>query len=126
MTRRLRLTLAVSAAGHLVHNVEEFGLTLPAAGHGIVPLGVSALLMWAARSPTPRMLGAAALWGLTVVVIGGGSVLPWPFLPFVPAQTPGHYAAHAVYALLQLPLLIVVRQAWRTPEAPVASGRPQP
>lgn len=126
MTRRLRLALAVSAAGHVVHNVEEFGLTLPAAGHAIVPLGVSALLMWAARSPTPRMLGAAALWGLTVLVIGGGSVLPWSFLPFVPAQTAGHYAAHTAYALLQLPLLVVVRHAWRTPDAPLACGSPEP
>lgn len=36
-------------------------------------------------------------------------MFPFGFLPFVPAQTTTHYAAHLVYAVLQLPLLVVAR-----------------
>jgi hypothetical protein len=42
-------------------------------------------------------------------VVGGLlSVLPWPFLPFLPEQTPQHYGAHAVYAACQVPLLVAL------------------
>jgi hypothetical protein len=36
------------------------------------------------------------------------SVLPWPFLPFVPEQTLQHYVAHVLYAAYQVPLLVVL------------------
>jgi hypothetical protein len=50
-----------------------------------------------------------ALFGGWVVLnlIGGGllSVLPLPFLPWVPEQSLAHYAVHVVYAAAQLPAL---------------------
>lgn len=48
-------------------------------------------------------------WTLLHFAVGGIlSVLPLPFLPFVPEQTPRHYVAHALYAAFQVPLLIVL------------------
>lgn len=112
--RRLCVALLVSGLGHLVHNLEEFGPTLLMLGQTAVPAGATALLFLAARRPTRGLHVAAGIWGLLVLVLGGASVLPWPFLPFEPAQTVSHYLAHVAYALLQVPLLVV---AWhgRTP-----------
>jgi hypothetical protein len=63
---------------------------------------------WPARRWTA---GALVVWG-GLHLVGGGvlSVLPLPFLPFVPAQTPLHYAMHGVYTLAQLPLIVAM---WR-------------
>ncbi len=48
-------------------------------------------------------------WTLLHFAVGGIlSVLPLPFLPFVPEQTLRHYVAHALYAAFQVPLLIVL------------------
>ena len=42
------------------------------------------------------------------MVVGGLlTVLPLPVLPFVPEQSVGHYAVHVVYAVGQLPLVLV-------------------
>jgi hypothetical protein len=43
-------------------------------------------------------------------LVGGGiiSVLPLPFLPFYPEQRLAHYAAHALYAIAQLPLIVLL------------------
>lgn len=39
-------------------------------------------------------------------LVGGAlSVLPLPFLPFAPEQSPKHYAFHGLYALTQIRLL---------------------
>jgi len=44
-------------------------------------------------------------------VIGGiVTVLPLPMLPFAPEQSLSHYAAHVLYTVGQLPLVVV---AWR-------------
>lgn len=81
----------------------------------MVPLAVSALLgALLVRRPSRPVLLATVAWALLVVVGGGGSVLPLSVLPFVPEQSVSHYAAHVVYAALQLPLLWVAgRAAWR-------------
>lgn len=132
MTRSLRVALGLSGLGHLIHNAEEFGLGLLFLAQSVVPLAITAAFLRTARRPTRRSLDLLGIWGLIVVVVGGGSVFPWPFLPFVPAQTVGHYAAHLVYALLQLPLLVLVRRlrgrrsgpggaAWACPHAPRSS-----
>jgi hypothetical protein len=56
----------------------------------------------------------AALWAWPGrLSVGLLSVLPWPFLPFVPDQTFRHYVAHAVYAARQVPLLVVLLRGRR-------------
>ena len=59
----------------------------------------------------PGRLSFGLLFGWTLLhfAVGGIlSVLPLPFLPFVPEQTLRHYVAHALYAAFQVPLLIVL------------------
>lgn len=42
--------------------------------------------------------------------MGGGllSVLPLPLWPYQPQQSLRHYTVHALYAVLQVPLLVMV------------------
>lgn len=108
--RTLQVAVAVSGVGHVVHNVEEFGFGTVFVSQTMLPAAVTVLLFVLARRPTRRYLRATAIWALIVIVGGGGSVFPLSVLPFVPAQTVSHYAAHAAYAVLQVPLLMT---AWR-------------
>ena len=57
--------------------------------------------------PATHVAGCRLMLGWTMLnLLGGGlSVLPLPFLPFVPEQSFRHYAFHALYGLSQLPLL---------------------
>jgi hypothetical protein len=76
------------------------------------------LILFGAWWLWPGRLSLGLLLGWTVLhfAVGGLlSVLPWPFLPFVPEQTVRHYVAHAVYAACQVPLLVVLLR-----------GRPRP
>ena len=109
-TRRLRTAIVVSGLGHVVHNVSEFD-AVRASAQSAFPLAVTAAFWVAARRPTRAYLSALIAWALVVVVIGGGSVLPLPIWPFEPAQTMGHYVVHALYALAQLPVLVVACRA---------------
>ena len=65
------------------------------------------------RLPLPsarsKVVAAAALgWGVLNLVIGGiVTVLPLPILPFAPEQSVTHYAAHVVYTLGQVPLVLL-------------------
>lgn len=46
-------------------------------------------------------------WSSMHFIIGGIlSVLPLPIWPFVPEQSLGHYSAHLVYSLFQIPILV--------------------
>jgi hypothetical protein len=71
--------------------------------------------------PTAVYLLLAASWLLLgwgwLHMIGGGllSVLPVPLRPYHPEQSLRHYAFHALYAALQLPLLIVATRYQRRP-----------
>lgn len=81
----------------------------------LFPLVVTVLLgvAWY-RAPGRMIYAAMAGWAAIVIVFGGGSVIPFGFLPFVPEQSVAHYAAHAVYAVTQLPLLWVGLQGFRS------------
>lgn len=104
-TRRLTLGLVLSGVGHLLHNVQEFGIAILDAWETILPVVITATLIVAVqRQTTKRMLLVVSAWGMVVLVAGGGSVLPLSALPFEPEQTVAHYATHAAYALLQVPL----------------------
>ena len=112
---RLAIGVVCSALGFGVHNAVELGPRdgLLAWQNGFLLLLGGQLLLLAVAVRRPR---AAAGWLLAsaLLQLAGGavlSVLPLPFLPYAPEQTPAHYAMHALYGVAQLPLL---HAAWRT------------
>ena len=109
--------LTVSAASMLAHNLYELPLS-PIDLQNSGPVAFAAILGIASAAwPRSRsILWATVAWGLLNLVIGGiVTVLPLPILPFVPEQTLSHYAAHVVYAVGQVPLVLVAARALRTP-----------
>lgn len=109
------VALIVSGLGHVIHNLEEFPVTILFGWETLLPLAVTILLgvAWyrhSGRSTFAAMTG----WAAIVIVFGGGSVIPFGFLPFVPEQSVSHYVAHFVYAVTQLPLLYVGLQGFRS------------
>jgi hypothetical protein len=71
----------------------------------LIPL-VLALAWWRWTEARPALQWALLGWGLLNLLAGAIlSVLPLPFWPFEPEQSVGHYAAHVVYGLGQLPLI---------------------
>lgn len=111
--------VVIAALGLIAHNLMSLPLS-PLAPETVGPVLVYAgLLGWSLRS---RLRGASrwslAAWALLNLVVGGiVSVLPLPFLPFVPDQDLGHYIAHLIYAAAQLPLLAVLarpKSSWAT------------
>lgn len=113
-SRTVILALGLSGAGHVVHNLAEFPLGILLGWETLLPIAVTVLLGVGLVSRPGRATYAVTVgWTLVVIVLGGGSVLPLGFLPFVPDQTVSHYAAHLVYVLTQLPLLWVAGQGLR-------------
>ena len=106
----IAIAVACAVAGMEIHNVAELGVPFLLWPENVIPvlvyvgLGV-ALVRWpASRAAASLTLG----WAMLNLVIGGVvSVLPLPFLPFIPVQTVGHYAAHVVYTVSQVPLVLV-------------------
>lgn len=112
-TNQLTWGLVLSGAGHPIHNVQEFGLGVLAGVETLLPVGITVLLIAAVRRRTSQgVLLVVGMWALVVLVVGGGSVFPLALLPFEPEQSAAHYITHAVYALLQLPLLAATSIAW--------------
>lgn len=104
----LLAAVAVSGAGHLVHNLAEFPPMALLGPETLAPIGITGLLTWAmVRRRSQVAYLAAAAWAAMVIVVGGASVHPLAIWPFDPAQTTSHYLAHVVYAGTQLPLLWV-------------------
>ncbi len=120
----------VSWLGLFLHNVADLPGHTPSAPESAVPalITVALLAAWlAARGrSTPRRLVLA--WGWLHLVRGALSVLPLPLLPYVPDQSPRHYAAHALYAAAQLPLVLAFSARRGPPRAGTdpRSGRPAP
>lgn len=119
----LRAAIVLSGLGHVVHNVAEFSAGADSLRQTVLPAAVTVALLVAARRPTRRVLLAGGAWAGVVVLVGAASVFPLPFLPFVPAQTAGHYAAHGVHALLQVPLLFIVQSSRAAPAHPAVDRR---
>ena len=119
----MAVALAVSALSMLAHNLYELPLS-PIELENSGPIAFAAVLGVAyALRPESKVVTAAALgWGVLNLVIGGVvSVLPLSILPFVPEQSVTHYGAHVVYAVGQIPLVVVGYRALR---APAATGGP--
>ena len=109
--------LTLSAGSMLAHNLYELPLS-PIDPENSGPVLFAALLGVAyAVRPDSKAVAAAALgWGVLNLVIGGiVTVLPLPVLPFAPEQSVTHYGAHAVYALGQIPLIVLGYRALRPP-----------
>ena len=109
--------LTLSAASMLAHNLYELPLS-PIDLENSGPIAFAAILGVAyALRPESKVVAAAALgWGVLNLVIGGiVTVLPLSILPFAPEQSVTHYAAHVVYALGQVPLVVVGCRALRVP-----------
>lgn len=112
--RRIFLAVGASIGGVLVHNLVEFPPAILVAPETLVPVAITVLVGAALlRRPGRGAFITAAAWAAVVIVVGGSSVLPLGILPFVPQQSVGHYAAHVVYALAQLPLLSVALRGLR-------------
>jgi hypothetical protein len=107
--------LAISWGSMLAHNLYELPLgplDLENSGPLLVAIGLGAA--YVARPGSFPVASMAFAWGALNLVVGGiVTVLPLSFLPFVPEQSVSHYAAHVVYTLGQVPLVVVSYRAAR-------------
>jgi hypothetical protein len=113
--------LALSALSMLAHNLYELSLS-PIDIENAGPIACALILAVAyALRPDSKLVAAAALaWGVLNLVIGGiVTVLPLSILPFAPEQSVTHYGAHVVYAVGQLPLIVLAYRALRAPSTSV-------
>ncbi len=111
--------LTLSAASMLAHNLYELPLS-PVDLENSGPIAFAALLgvAYAFRPDSKAVAAAVFGWGVLNLVIGGiVTVLPLAILPFVPEQSLTHYAAHVVYAVGQIPLVVLGYRALRAPAA---------
>lgn len=117
--RYVLVAVAASVAGLLVHNLAEFPPSVVAAPETLGPVAVTVAVggLLLGRPGRTASLTAAA-WALLVGAVGALSVLPLAVWPYSPAQTVGHYAAHAAFALGQLPLLRVAVRGLRADRRP--------
>jgi hypothetical protein len=109
--------LTISWLGEYIHNLFELPKLTVLSPENSLPALVSLAFFaawWLTSFNRVGMLLILA-WGF-LHLIGGAvlSVIPFPFLPFYPEQTLDHYAAHAVYGLAQLPLIIGAIRELRT------------
>jgi hypothetical protein len=109
-SRAIAIALGVSWLGLWAHEVyrvpDRAGLTSDAS---LPMLGVFVGLLVLGRGlPRPFTLAGARALGTLHLLGALLTVLPLGVLPFVPEQTPVHYAAHVVYAVAQVPLLWLV------------------
>ena len=111
--------LTVSAVSMVAHNLYELPLS-PIDLENSGPIAFAAILgvAYGLRSDSKVVAATALGWGVLNLVIGGVvSVLPLSILPFVPEQSVTHYATHVVYAVGQIPLVVLGYRALRAPTA---------
>jgi hypothetical protein len=121
------VALVLSALSMLAHNLYELPLS-PIDVENSGPIAFAFILGAAyALRPDSKLVAATALaWGVLNLVIGGiVTVLPLSILPFEPEQSMTHYGAHVVYAVGQLPLIVLAYRALRAPSA-AADAAPSP
>lgn len=116
---------ALAVGGMLAHNALELGPAFLLSPETLLPVAVYVVLTSWVRRASSGTGGRVALlaWALLNLVAGGiFSVLPLDLLPFVPEQSIGHYAAHAVYAVAQVPLVLVAVRVLRHDREATARG----
>jgi hypothetical protein len=112
------LALAVAWLGLWMHELYRVPSMLGLTPDGSLPLLAIAIALpaWWLLAAHKRAASLALLvYGLINGVGGFLSVLPLPFLPFVPEQTAEHYLVHMIYALCQIPLIIVALSRSKMP-----------
>lgn len=110
--------IALSWLGLVIHNLAELTGQARLGPATLLPAVAYLLLAAGWLSPGRRVAAWLLLgWGW-LHAIGGGllSVLPLPLWPYQPEQSLRHYAVHALYALLQVPLLITATRYLHHPE----------
>lgn len=111
----------LSWLGMMLHNAQELPqLTLLSPEELYPTLIYVALMLAYIRLPRKRVTLQLILgWALLHLFVGGIlTVIPFPFLPFYPEQTPQHYLAHVVYSVAQLPLIAFIWGELRVARAP--------
>jgi hypothetical protein len=111
--------IGLSWLGLFIHNLADLGGQVLLGPETVGPTAVYLLLAAGWLTPARRVAAWALLgWGW-LHAIGGGllSVLPLPWWPYQPEQSLRHYTFHALYAVLQVPLLIVLARYQRSPRA---------
>jgi hypothetical protein len=121
----LVLASVIAAAGLVAHNVLEFGPAFLLRPETVIPLaifGLFALLVWA--RPASAIVHVLLLAWAVLNLVGGGilSVLPLGLFPFQPEQSLRHYAIHVIYAVAQIPLVVLAARALRR-RGHAAAGR---
>lgn len=121
----IAISSAIAAGGMMAHNLWELGPSFLAGPETVIPVAIFGLLLLGAWvRPHGRVVPGALLGWALLNLVGGGlvSVLPLGIFPFTPDQSPGHYGAHVVYAVAQLPLVLVAVVAIRSRRRPPTLG----
>jgi hypothetical protein len=106
---------AIAWLGFVVHNVADLpGQTLISNETLWPTVFTAVLLVLYAFGPRRAATIGLLAWATLHFVGGIVSVLPLPFLPFAPDQTLRHYSFHLLYAVTQLPLVVVSWQSLRS------------
>ena len=105
----------ISWSGFFLHNYADLPGQTILSPETLYPTLVYLALIAAWFLKPIRNIAAWALFGWALLHLVGGaiiSVLPLPFLPFNPEQTLRHYMFHAIYGVLQIPL-VAMSLTWR-------------
>ncbi|MEO6577495.1 MAG: hypothetical protein ABIO99_01160 [Candidatus Limnocylindria bacterium] len=92
-----------------------------------MPVAIFGLLALLAKARPDSTAVLVVLLGWALLnFVGGGilSVLPLGLFPFTPEQSPWHCGAHVVYAVAQIPLVLVAVAAIRVHRRPPVSEDP--
>jgi hypothetical protein len=110
--RRIAAFTALSWLGAFVHNMADLpGLTVLSPENTVPAVILIMLFLAWWKLPNKRLTSLALLaWVLFAQFLIGGilSVFSLPFWPFNPPQTAFHYLMHLIFALAQLPLIVVL------------------
>lgn len=110
--------VAIAWLGLWAHELFRVRAMLGLTPDGSLPLLViaGALILWWLLAAQKRVATIALLvYGLINFAGAVLTVLPLPFLPFVPEQEVDHYLVHGIYAVCQLPLIVVTLAGSRLP-----------
>ncbi|TCO53495.1 hypothetical protein [Actinocrispum wychmicini] len=104
--------VALSWLGFFVHNVADLPGQTILSPESLYPTILYLALVAAWFTSARRVVERVLLGWVLLNLVGGAivSVLPLPFLPFHPEQTLYHYSFHVLYAILQVPALVVLRR----------------
>jgi hypothetical protein len=123
--RRVALGLggatALAWGGMVIHNLADLPRLTATSPENTWP-GALWLLLLGLGSALPRARWPVTLlwgWGLLNLVGGAVSVLPLRLWPYYPEQSLRHYLFHGLYAVAQLPLLVLAQAERRRRRAAV-------